>query len=253
MQVAKRHEYLKTNPGLQTRIGVAVRASRERLGLSQEELGWRAGLHRTYITDIERGSRNLTLGSVSALARALEVSVAGLLMQADALGDVEGDAVAGLGEVVMVEDNAVDAQLALRAFQKAKFTNPVRTLRDGQAALDYLLGEGAVAGRGSVAVSGPALVLLDLHLPKVSGLEVLRRIKSEERTKGIPVVVLTASRLHRDVQECLALGAESYLVKPVGVENFRKTTADLNMNWALTGTACAAARTSKVATVRNGG
>lgn len=201
--------------------------------MTQEELGWRAGLHRTYITDIERGARNLTLGSVAALAKALEVSISSLLARAGGENPGEGDFVsaAGLGEVLMVEDNLVDAQLAVRAFKKANFTNPMRTVTDGAQALDYLMGEGVFAERKQTDL--PALVLLDLHLPKVSGLDVLRRIKSETRTRAIPVVVLTASRLHRDVQECLRLGAQAYLVKPVGFENFSKVTAGLNMSWAL--------------------
>ncbi|WP_138223064.1 response regulator [Nibricoccus aquaticus] len=233
MNVAKRNYPPRRIVPLQVQFGAAVRASRESLGITQEELGWRAGLHRTYITDIERGARNLTLKSVEALAKALEVPIASLLARAsgEEVGVANVVAKAGLGEILMVEDSVVDAQLAVRAFKKAKFTNPVYTVKDGAQALDYLSREGAFAERSPNEL--PALVLLDLHLPKVSGLEVLRRIKEEPATRNVPVVVLTASRLHRDVEECLRLGAEAYLVKPVGFENFSKVTAGLNMTWAL--------------------
>jgi len=131
----------------------------------------------------------------------------------------------------MVEDNQADAELTLRAFKKARITNPVTLVEDGAAALDFLFCRGRYADRKME--NGPRLVLLDLNLPKVSGLEVLRRVKSDERTRTIPVIVLTMSKRDRDMVECHRLGVEGYIVKPVNFVNFSKVTTQLSLCWAL--------------------
>jgi CheY-like chemotaxis protein/DNA-binding XRE family transcriptional regulator len=230
--VVKRHDLPQPESDLQARFGAEVRSRRQTLGISQEELAWRADLHRTYIADIERGGRNITLRSIASLARALEVSVAALLEQVNGPGKHRpGCPLDGIGEILMVEDNEADIELVQRAFANAKFTNPLVVVRDGAEALDYLSATGKYAQRKGVPL--PQLVLLDLNLPRIPGTEVLRRIKQHERTRHIPVVVLTASRKDTSIAECRALGADAYIVKPVDFDNFSKITPLLSFQWAL--------------------
>jgi CheY-like chemotaxis protein len=134
-------------------------------------------------------------------------------------------------EILLVEDNPQDLELALRALQLAKIGNRIHIARDGAEALDFVFGEGAHAGRNVKDI--PKLILLDLKLPKVDGLEVLRRIKGDKRTRKIPVVVLTSSKEQRDVVESYDLGVNSYIVKPVDFEQFAAAVKDLGMYWLL--------------------
>jgi two-component system response regulator len=134
-------------------------------------------------------------------------------------------------ELLLVEDNPQDLELALRALRKAKLVNRVHVARDGAEALDFIFCEGAHASRRMA--DGPNLILLDLKLPKVDGLEVLRRVKSDPRTKVIPVVVLTSSKEQRDVVESYQLGVNSYIVKPVNFERFSAAVGDLGLYWLL--------------------
>ncbi|HTI73309.1 MAG TPA: response regulator [Candidatus Limnocylindria bacterium] len=134
-------------------------------------------------------------------------------------------------EILLVEDNPQDLELALRALEKAKVTNHIEVARDGAEALDFIFCEGPHAARK--IENGPKVILLDLKLPKIDGLEVLQRIKADERTKTIPVVVLTSSKEQIDVVESYRLGANSYIVKPVNFEGFAKAVQDLGMYWVL--------------------
>ncbi|HET7833672.1 MAG TPA: response regulator [Gallionella sp.] len=134
-------------------------------------------------------------------------------------------------EILLVEDNPTDAELATRALKKSNLANKLIWVKDGAEALDVLFGRGNYSGRGQDTV--PHVILLDLRLPKVDGLEVLRVIKNDERTKHIPVVVLTSSKEDRDVAEAYKLGVNSYISKPVAFEAFAKTVADLGMYWLL--------------------
>ena len=217
---------------LQARFGAAIKAHRLRLGVTQEELAWRADLHRSYLADIERGGRNVTLCSIVNLARALQVTLADLLSNGLDLGIVNpcDDAQNQLGVILLVEDNSADVELTLRAFKHAKFANPVKVVRDGKAALDFLFRKGRFAKREAVA---PQLVLLDLGLPKISGQEVLRQIKSNKATQSIPVVVLSSSQDDISIIECSRLGTDNYLVKPVEFESFSKVTPKLGLHWTL--------------------
>ena len=134
-----------------------------------------------------------------------------------------------LVEILLVEDNPQDLQLALRALAKAHLTDHIQVARDGAEALEFLFCEGAHAGRK--LEQGPKVVLLDLKLPKVDGLEVLKRLKGDERTKAIPVVMLTSSREQSDLVESYRLGVNSYIVKPVDFERFAQVVQDLGLYW----------------------
>jgi CheY-like chemotaxis protein/DNA-binding XRE family transcriptional regulator len=218
------------------RFGASVRSLRFRLAISQEELAERADMHRTYIAGIERGARNVTLKSIDKLARALGVSNADLLNPAGEFalqaGDPRSEASDGkFMDILVVEDSQADVELTLRAFEKAKITNPVHVVSDGAEALEFLFCRGRHAARKME--NRPQLVLLDLNLPKIGGLEVLRRIKTDGRTRRIPVIVLTVSNRNRDIGECRRLGAETYIVKPVDFANFSKVTPQLSLRWAL--------------------
>jgi len=132
-------------------------------------------------------------------------------------------------ELLLVEDNPQDLELALRALRKAKVANRIHIARDGAEALEFIFCEGAHSERR--ISDGPSVILLDLKLPKVDGLEVLRRIKGDPRTKVIPVVVLTSSKEQRDVVESYQLGVNSYIVKPVNFDRFAAAVGDLGLYW----------------------
>jgi two-component system response regulator len=134
-------------------------------------------------------------------------------------------------EILLIEDNLNDAELAMRALRKNSIANNIIHLKDGAAALDFLFGTGEYHERN--INNKPKVILLDLKMPKVSGIEVLEKIKANELTKKIPVVVLTSSKEHPDVEKSYALGANSYIVKPVDFESFRKTVNDLGVYWLL--------------------
>jgi two-component system response regulator len=134
-------------------------------------------------------------------------------------------------EILLVEDDPRDLELALRALKKANLRNRVEVARDGAEALDFIFCEGPHAGRRIEDV--PKVILLDLKLPKVDGLEVLQRIRSDPRTRSIPVVVLTSSKEQRDVVESYRLGVNSYVVKPVSFDEFAAAVQQLGLYWLL--------------------
>jgi two-component system response regulator len=133
--------------------------------------------------------------------------------------------------ILLVEDNADDEELTTRALRQAKIANEIVVARDGKEALDYLFGEGAHAGRDVARV--PAVVLLDLKLPKVSGLEVLRRLRTDPRTNLVPVVVLTSSSEDEDMLKSYESGANSYVRKPVEFGAFASAVSQLGVYWLL--------------------
>ena len=204
-------------------FGKAIRRHRFELGISQEELADRAELHRTYISDVELGTRNVSLKSIEKLARALNLSVPKLFSWGEAGSEPER-----VVEILLVEDNPRDVELTLRAFWKAKITNVVNVARDGVEALELLLGKS-----GGKKPDLPGVILLDLFLPKVDGLEVLRQIRKGKSTLKIPVIVLTSSNRESDIAECRRLGVDKYIVKPVGFQNFSDITPALGLNWTL--------------------
>ena len=134
-------------------------------------------------------------------------------------------------DILLVEDSPDDVELTLRALRKSNVTNHIEVARDGAEALEFIFATGAHADRD--INNGPKVVLLDLNLPKVDGLEVLRRIKSDQRTKNLPVVVLTSSREAPDIAESYRLGANSYIVKPLDFEQFADAVRELGLHWVL--------------------
>ncbi len=134
-------------------------------------------------------------------------------------------------EILLVEDNPNDVKLTLHAFKTANLANTIHVARDGVEALDFLFG--AAPSADQRASQRPKLILLDLKLPKVDGHEVLKRIKSDPRTRGIPVVVLTSSSEERDVMGTYDVGANSYIVKPVDFEQFTESVRDIGKYWLM--------------------
>jgi len=134
-------------------------------------------------------------------------------------------------EVLLIEDNPSDAELTMRALKKRNLANRLFHAKDGAEALDFIFARGQFADRR--VENGPKVVLLDLKLPKIDGIEVLKRIKSDERTKKTPVVVMTSSREDRDLEACYDLGANGYVVKPVEFEDFSRAVSELGFFWLL--------------------
>ena len=137
---------------------------------------------------------------------------------------------AQVGEILLVEDDPHDVELTLTALTENHLTNEIVVVRDGAEALDYLLQQGAYASREA---GNPAVILLDLKLPKVDGLEVLKRVKSDPDLKTIPVVMLTSSREERDLAESYDSGSNAYVVKPVGFGEFVEAVRELGLFWAV--------------------
>lgn len=134
-------------------------------------------------------------------------------------------------EILIVEDSPQDLELALRALKKANLSNRIQIARDGVEAEEFIFCEGAHSARR--IENSPKVILLDLKLPRINGLEVLRRIKGDPRTDTIPVVVLTSSKEQKDVAESYKLGVNSYIVKPVNFERFAEAVQKLGMYWLL--------------------
>lgn len=134
-------------------------------------------------------------------------------------------------EILMVEDNMSDAEMTMRALKKNNIVNNIIHLKDGAAALDFIFAEGEYSSR-DMSIK-PKVILLDLKMPKINGIQVLERIKSDERTREIPVVVLTSSKEDPDVKACYALGVNSYVVKPVRFEDFVKAISELGFYWLM--------------------
>ena len=134
-------------------------------------------------------------------------------------------------EILLVEDNSSDVELTLHALKKHNIGNHIEVVRDGAAALDFIYGSGAYQGRNTA--NTPKVILLDLKLPKIDGLGVLQKLKSDERTRSIPIVVVTSSREERDLTASYQFGVNSYVVKPVDFEQFSEAVRQLGLYWLL--------------------
>ena len=134
-------------------------------------------------------------------------------------------------EILLIEDNPNDAELTIRSLRKHNLANNLEWVKDGAEALDFLFSTGGYLARNNLIM--PKVVLLDLRLPKVDGMEVLRRIRADKRTMHVPVVVLTTSKEDRDIAESYQLGVNSYVSKPVNFDEFVKAVAELGMYWLL--------------------
>jgi two-component system response regulator len=134
-------------------------------------------------------------------------------------------------DILLIEDNPYEAQLTIRSFRKNNLANRLLHIEDGAEALDFIYARNKYAERK--IENGPKLILLDLKLPKVGGLEILKAVKQDERTKIIPVIVLTSSREGPDISACYQLGVNSYIVKPVDFDSFSKAVIQLGMYWML--------------------
>ena len=143
---------------------------------------------------------------------------------------MDNDSATSLGRILIVEDDPNDVELTLTALGDYNLVNEVIVTRDGQQALDYLYSQGQYAGRSP---ENPAVMLLDLKLPKISGLEILQKIKADDRLKTIPVVVLTSSNEEKDVMRSYSLGVNAYVVKPVEFHEFVNAVKELGAFWAI--------------------
>jgi CheY-like chemotaxis protein/DNA-binding XRE family transcriptional regulator len=223
-------------PDLKKGFGAELRRRRIQSGISQERLAELADLHRTYISAVESGRRNLTLESIQRLARALGVTVASLFSSVENLRNLGGKRSGNgagdhNGRILLVEDDLKDVQFTLAAFKEAKVANPVDVVVDGAAAVGLL--DAPSPKELSKTTCLPQVVLLDLQLPKINGLGVLRRFKAHRLWRNVPVVVLTASQNDRDLQEAMRLGASACLTKPVDFHRFAQITPKLKLRWAL--------------------
>jgi transcriptional regulator with XRE-family HTH domain len=194
-----RYHVLRTNADLQARLGAVVRACRHRLGVTQEELAWRAGIHRTYLADIERGKRNVTLRTAANLSRTLQITIGHLLAHAAEPSATAPRIDSGLvpnevRDILLVEHHQRAAAETARAFGRARLANPIKIVRDGETGLNFLFGTGRYSRRKQVR---PQLILLVLDLPRMSGSEFMRRVAADERTRDILVLVLTVSKRRR--------------------------------------------------------
>jgi two-component system response regulator len=220
---------------VQKGFGAEVRRRRRLMGLSQERLAELASLHRTYVSAVESGRRNPSLSSLQRLAKALGASLGSVFVSVEKNAQVAESRGNGqnprAGEILLVEDDPVEVRLALAAFKKARLANPVRVVRDGAEAIEYLFENGPADRRSRGRL--PQLVLLDLRLPRIQGLEVLRRLKATAQTRSIPVIALAPAGHNGDIQEALRLRADAYIIKPVGFDNLIKTTPKLSLRWAL--------------------
>jgi len=219
------------------RFGLAIKNWRGRSGISQEELAWRADLHRSYIADIERGARNVSLQSIEKLASAFQVSLATLFTLVGDPSDAAGkpgapSECAQLVDVLLIASNPRDAALTLEAFRRAHVKNRIQVAPYGAAALEYLTDRATTETRRR-GQSRPEVILLDLSLPKSGAMHVLRRIKRDDRTRQIPVVVMAAAGDDAMIEESRRLGAEMHIRKPVDFRRFFEATLRLNWHWAL--------------------
>ena len=203
----------QSNKRIAEGLSEVIRERRLQLGISQSELSNKAGLHRTYISEVERGTQNLTIETLGKLADALETSVLILVEDASRAVRFTENPI----QILLAEDSAADIHMVERALKAAKMPTELVVLTDGRETLDYLTQKG-----NHGASSLPDLILLDLHLPRKNGYEILKEIKIDNRLKQIPVVVLTNSESSVDVSKSYDLHANTFITKPVSQKKFQE-------------------------------
>lgn len=217
-------------------FGKVVKEARLARFWSQDLLATRSRLHRTYITDIERGMRNLTFENIAKLAEGLGIPIAELFPD-EAAESRDGGAVARplsggeSSDILMVAENGLETGRTLAVFRHARLANRVRVVHTAAGALDYIFGRGGEKDRGKPVL--PVAILLDLNLPRGSGIEMLRSIMGNPRTRDIKVVVLASSFSQEAAREALRLGAAGCIVKPVTFQNFNQVMSRLAFSWTL--------------------
>lgn len=219
---------------IRTLFATSLRKWRTRRGFSQEVLAERANLHRTYISDVERGARNLSLESIDKLARALEISVSTLFTPQETAAPGTAAPVATapeLVEIILVEATAADAELALNLCKKAQIANPIRVIRDVNEATEFFFGKGVGGNSGSDGRQ--QIILLDLNLPKVAGMELLRRLKADPKTRQSPLVIVAGSERDMEIAECRRLGVQAFLIKPLTLQGLTMVAPEIRHSWAL--------------------
>jgi two-component system response regulator len=216
-------------------FGIVLKAWRKKLQLSQEKLAGRAGLHRTYVADIERGARNPSLQSLQKLAVALELPLSDLFQPFNRMQTERepGLRLAEVVDILLVEHDPGEVERTLESFRKAPLANRIHVARGGADALEYLWGTGSHAN--APLRNRPRLILLEWNLPKVSGADVLQSVRRHPATRGLPVVALTGSMDSGDIDESRRLGADDCLVKPVDFQALSRVTPRLSLRWVLVG------------------
>ena len=221
---------------LKSLFASAVRQRRHELGVTQEELAWRAGLHRTYLANVESGTRNLSLQSIGKLARGLDLSLTGLFERMEksskaTASDGDYSLLAKPVDILLIDHSSASIEATLKAFQEAKFVNHVHVVHDAATVLDFLLSPRR--GRASPTVVRPHLILLDLALPKGAGIKLLQRIRSDPRTGNIPIIALMTVRRDKEIEECQRLGVDEFILQPLSFRSLSEITPRLKLNWAL--------------------
>lgn len=214
---------------VQDNVGLRVGACRRKMGFTRDELALLSQVEQREITEIEHGMRDATLRDLLNLADALHVTVGKLLARLDALDEAPSRkglplAVPKARAILIVEDSPTDAALTIRAFKVAGISNQLVVAKDAEQGMDYLFGTGMYEKEKPAK---PQLIVLDLNLPGMSGIEFLRRVKGYPSTLHVPIVVLTATRNDKSIKECGRLGAESYIVKPLSLRSSVKATPNL--------------------------
>src|SRR5579885_2209340 len=199
-------------------LSEVLRDRRGQLGLSQSELAKRAGLHRTYVSEVERATHNMTLDTLTKLADALQTTVLSLLESADQLAKSRCRPL----QILLVEDNEADAHLVKRSLEQINRVTNLTIVDDGAKAMEFVNRTNEFA-----EAPAPDLILLDLNLPKKDGYEVLAEIKSNEDIKRIPVVILTTSSSEQDIARSYGLQANCLITKPSSQKEFQAAIAKI--------------------------
>jgi two-component system response regulator len=231
MRLFQESKMRKHVPPVRAGFAAAVRYWRKQRGYSQEDLAERADLHRTYISDVERGARNVSLESISRLARALKLPVATLFSEPVAPEAGAPKPTDEIAEILLVEHDDQDADSTLKAFRRTHFANRIERARNGQQAINHLFGE--AAGAPSRRQRLPQLILLELEVPGVPGLEILQRVKKTPQTADIPIVILTRSEDERALDYARRLGANAVIRKPLQFRGLPEVTSAVRLGWAL--------------------